>query len=224
MAGVEFPKEKLREDMENYPIWSLCVMNYLKYKKLWAAVKDSDEETAGQALAVMNLSIAQSLMASFATEEDPKKLWEGLKLRYFKNVERHRDKLDEQFKGLKQQSGESIATYFARGRALQVDLQLITEEENKADYNLSRLTSRLVRGLSAEFDSARAFINGRLHFSEGAKTELDYDQVLRYLLVEEEKLLDKRDSTEPQVALVAHTDKRCWNCGNVGHLAANCPN
>jgi hypothetical protein len=206
----------------NYATWRVRMKAFLITKRLWAAVEGTDLDAGRdeQALAFIQLHVSNNILPLIETCDSAKDAWEQLETVYKNKGNARCLQLRKELANLKMEKTETLAVYFARAKKIWTDLLALghTLEETDVVWNI-------LAGLHQDYETVVTIL------TTGEDT-LDLNNVLAKLLPVE-KTLQAKNEVEVYWARVnqsgkfrggSNFDKKCWACGEKGHLKKDCKN
>lgn len=225
---------KLKED--NYFEWVVEAEAALCVKGLWPAVEEDEEFRAldaqekkkkqREARGFLILCISPQLRNGVIAEDTPKKIWDKLRTRFCQQTNERKADLIDRLTSAEQKKGETIATFVSRVEMIQRRLK----EEHSETISDSLVMGILLRGASNRFattiEALRCLDNLTLvtvkdklvAADERMRSERSDDGGGSALTTEGRTGDDRRNGARND----KRDNRRCYNCGKVGHLKRNC--
>lgn len=210
-------------DTNNYVVWAERMEMLLRYRGLWTAVVNpaaATPEIEEKAYSLIKLFLKNNQLASVRGVNTAAAVWERLRVKHHRSTASSKLQLREKLATLRMEPGESLESYWDRGRDLWNSMILAGDTVQELD-----ITMALLRGLPKEYRSYKHSMDARV-------PGLQLDEVLSDLLPVEQDI--KEDQEEDSRAFVAskssHNAARqnsdnqntCHYCKKPGHYIRDC--
>jgi transposase InsO family protein len=234
--------EKLGED--NFETWSFYVEAALDAKDLWKVIvpgTEPDDAANRKALNFIRLHIKPMYISDLRGCTTAKEAWEKLKSMHASKNKARRLNAMRELNNLRMNTGESITKYFARANGLKDMVIGAGSSVTDEDFCL-----RVLNGLPAEYDMVATALTvsaATLDLTVMRSTLLQMEQKLMARSPngnpEAETALFVKGKFRPNKGggnvnkgggnankgnanKNPHHDRTCFNCGKMGHIAADC--
>ncbi|KAK1414804.1 hypothetical protein QVD17_30563 [Tagetes erecta] len=199
----------------NYPIWAVKVKSIMDAYGIWETVEprglgeEPDPKKAKHALAFLFQAIPEELVLQMSSYTDPKKVWDGLKIRYL-GVDRVRAarlaSLKRELEGLRMKEGETVDDFVAKLTGLASKVRSLGYEFEESD-----LVKRLLSSMPKAFFQIVASIEQCFDLES-----MLLDEAVGRLKAFEERLkgMEIVDDTQGNLLLTSYEKSHgCKNCG-----------
>ena len=180
----------------------------------------------GEARGFLILCTSPQLRNGVIAEDTPKKIWDKLRTRFCQQTNERKADLIDRLTSAEQKKGETIATFVSRVEMIQRRLK----EEHSETISDSLVMGILLRGASNRFATtieALRFLDSltlvtvkdKLVAADERMRSERYDDGGGSALTTEGRTGDDRRNG---MRNDKRDNRRCYNCGKVGHLKRNC--
>jgi hypothetical protein len=215
--------EVLKSD--NYFTWKVQMKAALVLRRLWFTIEhdgrwraltdEEQEELSEQAKALITVYVSTgllSLVTGYACAYD---VWHGLERVFRTQSIGRKFALHEQLRSVKKKSSESVLVYVARAENLREELAGSCEDTVPEDLFFSYILS----GLGPRF----ADISKQIRYS--GLESMTLESLKGRLMLAESELYEGNVGRQDTVnaTMDGKELRRCFGCGQIGHIKANCP-
>jgi Reverse transcriptase (RNA-dependent DNA polymerase)/gag-polypeptide of LTR copia-type/Integrase core domain/GAG-pre-integrase domain/Zinc knuckle len=213
----------------NYFIWRDELEDLLVMKDLWDAVEESaafrsdpqKDAKSRKARAFLRMSVSEKLRGLIPRDGTAKEAWDSIERYCLSRADDRKTDLHRQLAGVSQGSGEKMAEFILRAEGLRRELKDGCKENVSDAMMIGIILNGVASGYKGTIEALRC------------QSALSLEQLTEKLIAAESRSLDDsavgralplRGSHEgPKNPAKKKDSRRCFRCGQVGHLMAQCP-
>jgi Reverse transcriptase (RNA-dependent DNA polymerase)/gag-polypeptide of LTR copia-type/Integrase core domain/GAG-pre-integrase domain/Zinc knuckle len=214
----------------NYFIWRDEMEDLLVVKDLWDAVVESaafvadtqKEAKSKKARAFLRMSMAEKLRGLIPRDGTAKEAWDAIEKHCLARADDRKTDLHRQLASIAQGSGEKMAEFILRAEGLRRELKDGCKENVSDAMMIGIILNGVASGYGGTIEALRCqsaltleILTEKLIAAESRS--LDDGAVVRALPVHGSAESMKNDPIKKK------DSRRCFRCGQVGHLIARCP-
>lgn len=224
MAGSKFNVQVKPLGTDNYVAWSILVKQLLVLQGLWSVVDPDAEKTENEdkqqndkALAVITIHLEEFHLQTAGAATSARELWAHFASTFQAKSVARRFQLRQQLLSLKKEPSEPLTKFTERAKSLWSSLKTTGHEMSETELCWSVLS-----GLPTEYGVIKTILMSKAE-------DLSLDTILPQLLQVEQETVVEEDPVNIFGAKArvrpgySQGSKRCYKCGKVGHIRADCP-